>query len=132
MSEAQVLEREAKEMEARLKYYWQILRLIHFSINIFRILQERLKEDEVTADTSDKSSGSKWKSARQDKGSIRSYAKDVHEKINLKKNNTDYLSKATSKGRRSVREQNNEGDNFRSKSMIIFLFYLFIILNYVF
>ena len=58
------LERESKEMEARL----QMLQL--------RMQQQR--EDDAAAP---KIGGSRWKSGRMDKGSVRGYAKDVQEKI---------------------------------------------------
>eukprot|EP01041_Mallomonas_annulata_P008068 gene8068-16554_t len=100
VSESEVLEKEAKEMESRL-----------------RMLQERLKQDEESLPPSDKS-GTKWKSARQDKGSIRSYAKDVHEKIKNKPTiqSSDPNAKATAKARRSARD-NEQGVNFKNKNI---------------
>lgn len=58
------LERESKEMEARL----QMLQL--------RMQQQR--EDDAAAP---KIGGSRWKSGRMDKGGVRGYARDVQEKI---------------------------------------------------
>ena len=62
--ETEKLERESKEMEARL----QMLQLR---------MQQQKEDDEATP----KIGGSRWKSGRTDKGNIRGYAKDVHEKI---------------------------------------------------
>lgn len=48
--------------------------------------------------------GTMWKSARPDKGSVTSYAKDVHEKIKSKKVSEKSV-KATAEGRRMARKQ---------------------------
>jgi hypothetical protein len=64
VKETERLERESKEMEARL----QMLQL--------RMMQQR--EDDAAAP---KIGGSRWKSGRTDKGTIRGYAKDVQDKI---------------------------------------------------
>lgn len=61
MSESAILEKEAKEMELRLTS-----------------LQTKLKEDSLANPA--KSSGSKWGSAKAEKGSLGSYAKEVQDK----------------------------------------------------
>ena len=67
VSETTILERDAKEMEARLK-----------------MLQERMRlqqqEAEANAKLAGAGSNSRWKSSKTEKGSIRSYGKEVQEK----------------------------------------------------
>lgn len=67
MSEAEALDREAKEMEQRLK-----------------TLQDRMQQQQMEDEAVPKFGGSRWKSARPDKGSVLSYAKDVQEKYRKK------------------------------------------------
>lgn len=65
-SESAVLDREAKEMEQRLKQ-----------------LQERMQRQQAAdaaAGISASSGSGRWKSARAEKGSIRAYGRDVQEK----------------------------------------------------
>ncbi len=64
VKETEKLERESKEMEARLQ-----------------MLQLRMQQQKEDDDATPKIGGSRWKSGRADKGNIRGYAKDVHEKI---------------------------------------------------
>ena len=64
VKETEKLERESKEMEARLQ-----------------MLQLRMQQQKEDDDATPKIGGSRWKSGRTDKGNIRGYAKDVHEKI---------------------------------------------------
>lgn len=58
-----------------------------------------------------------WKSARPDKGSVTSYAKDVQEKIKTKKV-SEKAVKATAEGRRMARKQSQA--HFTEKSIISF------------
>jgi hypothetical protein len=69
VSETDILQKDAEEMETRL-----------------RMLQERMKQQQVeSADAMSKTGGSaKWKSARVEKGSIRAYGKEVHDKAKKK------------------------------------------------
>lgn len=62
-SASDVLEKESTEMEARL-----------------RMLQDKIKQQQEQNDAEPKKGGSRWRSARTDKGSVTSYAKDVQEK----------------------------------------------------
>eukprot|EP00596_Hydrurales_sp_CCMP1899_P009159 CAMPEP_0119049766 /NCGR_PEP_ID=MMETSP1177-20130426/66250_1 /TAXON_ID=2985 /ORGANISM="Ochromonas sp, Strain CCMP1899" /LENGTH=168 /DNA_ID=CAMNT_0007027377 /DNA_START=45 /DNA_END=548 /DNA_ORIENTATION=+ len=62
-SETERMEREAREMEARLK-----------------MLKERMEQQQLDDDAAPRSGGSRWKSARPDKGTVLHYAKDVQEK----------------------------------------------------
>jgi hypothetical protein len=67
VSVSQQLDKETKEMESRLA-----------------ILQDRLKSQQLESDKSLTTSGStssKWKSSNLEKGSIRSYGKEVTEKF---------------------------------------------------
>ena len=63
VSETEVLEREAKDMEVRLQ-----------------MLQERMQQQSLD-DMAASKGGSRWKSARPDKGSVTAYAKDVQDRI---------------------------------------------------
>ena len=67
VSETTILERDAKEMETRLK-----------------MLQERMRQQQQEAEANAKLAGagsnSRWKSSKTEKGSIRSYGKEVQEK----------------------------------------------------
>ena len=47
---------------------------------MFRNLQDRMLQQKVEDDNIPRVGGSRWKSAREDKGTIRAYAKDVQEK----------------------------------------------------
>lgn len=99
ISETEILTREAKEMEDRLK-----------------MLHEKVKEEESAVP--EKSGGARWKSARSDKGSIRAYAKDVQEKHKTKMatiSKMDPLAKATAKGRREAREA--DAGNYKTKNI---------------
>lgn len=62
MTEGDVLEKEAKEMEMRLQ-----------------VLQERLTQQKM--DETKPAGASRWKSSRPEKGSIRAYGKDVTDKF---------------------------------------------------
>ena len=67
-----MLDKEAKEMEKNLK-------------NLQARMQQQCIEDEAVP----KFGGSRWKSARSDKGTFKSYAKDVQDK-HRKKSNEEY------------------------------------------
>lgn len=62
-----VLEKETNEMEARLQ-----------------VLQERLRAQQMMDTDAKNNSGPKWKSSKVEKGSIRSYGKEVSEKAKKK------------------------------------------------
>lgn len=86
------LDREAREMEERLK-----------------ILQERMKQQSIE-DADATKNGTRWKSSNPERGSIRAYAKDVQEKHQKKKaEKPDATLKATASARRQVRQNNSEG-----------------------
>jgi hypothetical protein len=72
VSEVNMLDREAKEMERNLKN-----------------LQERMLQQNIEDEATPKYGGSRWKSARPDKGSVTSYAKDIQEKHRKKSNTED-------------------------------------------
>lgn len=76
-----VLEKETNEMEARLQ-----------------ILQERLRAQQMT-ESDAKPGGSRWKSSKAEKGSIRSYGKEVSDKAKKKtmeiSSGTALLSRST-------------------------------------
>lgn len=67
-SETSILEKDAKEMESRLK-----------------MLQERMKQQQQEAEENAKLAGagsnSRWKSSKAEKGSIRAYGKELQEKV---------------------------------------------------
>lgn len=67
VNEVDVLEREAKEMEVQLK-----------------ALQNRMQQQQLEDDAVVKTGGCRWKSARPDKGTVLSYAKDVQDKYRSK------------------------------------------------
>jgi hypothetical protein len=98
VSQTEVLEQEAKEMEARL----QMLQA--------RMQQQQLEDLSVT-----KHGGSRWKSARTDKGSVTAYAKDVQERIKRHTESTGLggfnatsFAKATAAARRQQRQENEQ------------------------
>ena len=62
-----VLEKEAKDMEFQLKQ-----------------LQSRMQQQQMEDDAVVKTGGCRWKSARPDKGSVLTYAKDVQDKYRSK------------------------------------------------
>ena len=62
-----VLENEAKDMEFQLKQ-----------------LQSRMQQQQMEDDAVVKTGGCRWKSARPDKGSVLTYAKDVQDKYRSK------------------------------------------------
>ena len=72
ISEVDMLDREAKEMERNLKN-----------------LQERMLQQNIEDEATPKYGGSRWKSARPDKGSVTSYAKDIQEKHRKKSDTED-------------------------------------------
>ncbi len=69
MSESTALEKEAKEMELRLQ-----------------ILQDRLAQQQQETEKTQKASsnGLRWKSSNPEKGTVRSYGKEVTEKFKVK------------------------------------------------
>ena len=67
VSEVDVLEKEAKDMEFQLKQ-----------------LQSRMQQQQIEDDAVVKTGGCRWKSARPDKGSVLTYAKDVQDKYRSK------------------------------------------------
>jgi hypothetical protein len=88
VAETAVLEEEARSMENRLK-----------------MLQERVQQQQLADEALLKPGGSRWGSARADKGTIHTYAKDVQEK-HKKRSGTkgvDAVMKATADGRRTIR-----------------------------
>ena len=58
-----MLDKEAKEMERNLKN-----------------LQARMQQQSIENEAVPKFGGSRWKSARPDKGTVKSYAKDIQDK----------------------------------------------------
>ena len=58
-----MLDKEAKEMERNLKN-----------------LQARMQQQSIEDDAVPKFGGSRWKSARPDKGTVKSYTKDIQDK----------------------------------------------------
>lgn len=108
VSETETLEREAKDMEVRLQ-----------------MLQERMQQQNLD-DAAVSKGGSRWRSARPDKGSVTTYAKDVQEKIKRRASEGPPTSSAAAtssdaKGplppRRLSRPTQQEGDDFRSKDI---------------
>ena len=90
VSTTEVLESEAKEMELRL-----------------RALQERMQQEQLADSAVVKKGGSRWRSARTDKGSVTSYAKDVQEKYKKKSaadGGGDPVMRAPASVRRAARE----------------------------
>jgi hypothetical protein len=75
-STSDVLEKESSEMEVRL-----------------RMLQDKIKQQQEQAAAEPKMGGSRWRSARTDKGSVTAYAKDVQDKH--KQRMTEALSSST-------------------------------------
>ena len=72
LSQVDILDIEAKEMERNLKN-----------------LQERMLQQNIDDEATPKYGGSRWKSARPDKGSVTSYAKDIQEKHRKKSSTED-------------------------------------------
>lgn len=96
--EADILDKEAKEMERNLK-----------------ILQERMQQQNIEDESIPKFGGSRWKSARPDKGSVTSYAKSVQDKHRKKSNGDDpALLKSHSMPRLAPQKEKAPVD-FRSK-----------------
>ena len=98
-AESEILDKEAREMEARLK-----------------MLNERMKQ-QSEVDISQASGGTKWKSSRQEKGGIRNFGKEVNEKYRKKieaEGGVDMLARtsASSTSRQSSfkRSTADEGD----------------------
>lgn len=100
-SQTALLEREAVEMENRLK-----------------MLQERMQQqndaDEKLKTTT--SGGTRWSGASKKKGSVTSYAKDVQER-HKKQSTRDPSKKATAAARRAQREQNSAKGGFNDKDV---------------
>ena len=95
--------KEANEMELRLKN-----------------LQERMLKQNAEDTATPKFGGSRWKSARPDKGSVLSYAKDVHEK-HRKTNNGDDPAMRPHDAPRSAPLKEKIIANFRNKGKFQFL-----------
>lgn len=96
VSSTDILENEAKEMEMRL-----------------RALQERMQQEQMAESLVPKKGGSRWKSARTDKGSVTSYGKDVQEKYKKKaaaEGGGDPILRATAAARRTNREATSKED----------------------
>lgn len=111
------LDKEAKEMEERLKYIFVMFSCI-CDLDP-RMLQERIQQQaqEDLAATSTGSGGTKWRGASE-KASIRSYAKDVQEKHKKKvATKADPALKATAAARRETRQVNAPTSGFASKGM---------------
>jgi hypothetical protein len=68
VSETDNLEKEAKEMEMRL-----------------RLLQERMQQQRIDDENLVRPGGARWNGARLDKGSVLSYGKDLQEKYKKKR-----------------------------------------------
>lgn len=118
VSETATLEKDAIEMEMRLK-----------------MLQEKMAQQQQQEASKMGNSGTLWKSSRPDKGSVRSYGKDVQEKhrrkmetlehggmlgVNSIGNSNDGSMKGTAAARRNSR-QASAGD-FHSKGITFNLF----------
>mmetsp|Transcript_28190 Transcript_28190/g.40143 ORF Transcript_28190/g.40143 Transcript_28190/m.40143 type:complete len:589 (+) Transcript_28190:35-1801(+) len=112
VSETSVLEKDAKEMESRLK-----------------MLQERMKLQQQEAEANTKMAGagsnSRWKSSKPEKGSIRGYAKDIQEKHKKRAEaegggdpvlrNT--MMNSTDSGKRALSKQPNPPGNYLTKEI---------------
>jgi hypothetical protein len=94
VSEADLLEKQAREMEARLKG-----------------LQQKMQETSTAPTTG--AGGNLWKNSRPEKGGVTTYAKDYQEKLKTKKasassssaSSSDKTTKATAEGRRMARQK---------------------------
>jgi hypothetical protein len=106
-TETDLLQKDTENMEARLQ-----------------MLQERMKQQQAeTAESSARAGGSAtWGSARKDKGSVGSYAKEVQEKFKKKLDSTvskESLLRGTASARRLLQ---TEEVNFKNKGKnIIFI-----------
>lgn len=68
VSETELLEKDAKEMEIRLK-----------------MLQDRMEQQRLEDASVVKVGGARWSGARVDKGSVSTYARDLQEKYKKKR-----------------------------------------------
>lgn len=102
-SVSEQLEKESKEMEARLQQ-----------------LQDKLQKQQLEDSSSGKS---KWKSARVEKGGLGTYGKELEVKHKKKMEsegvNNDALLKGTASNRRTSR-QATQGGNFKTKGELQF------------
>ena len=97
LSEVDILDIEAREMERNLKN-----------------LQERMLQQNIEDEATPKYGGSRWKSARPDKGSVTSYAKDIQEK-HRKKSSTEDPGLKTHLAPRLTSQKEKIPLDFRSK-----------------
>jgi len=109
MPQTELLEREAKDMEVRLA-----------------MLQDRMQKQQLDDAACPKPGGGRWKSARTDKGSVTSYAKDVienHKKRSDASGGGDPAMRGLASQRRQARQQQSGGGggggggDFRSKDV---------------
>lgn len=113
MTETQVLELETKDMETKLL-----------------LLQEKMKQQQLEAEKTAPVAGStRWKSSRPEKGSIRSYGKEVTEKHKVKTAtlSQDLLLGSSGKERQQTQkisqeqEQTFAGENFTTKGTKLYI-----------
>jgi hypothetical protein len=78
-------------------------------------LQERMQQQSLEDESIPKFGGSRWKSARPDKGSVTSYAKSVQDKHRKKSNGEDPALLKTQSAPRLVPQKEKAPIDFRSK-----------------
>jgi hypothetical protein len=96
LSASDILEKESTEMEVRLRMLQVPPKFIPQPTGkrrIFAMYQEKIKQQQEQADAEPKKGGSRWRSARQDKGSVTAYAKDIQEKHKTRMNEAMLTSK---------------------------------------
>jgi hypothetical protein len=81
-------------------------------------LQERMQQQSIEDESIPKFGGSRWKSARPDKGSVTSYAKSVQDKHRKKSNGEDPALLKTQSAPRLVPQKEKPPVDFRSKGTL--------------
>lgn len=102
-SEVNVLDKEAKEMEKNLKN-----------------LQARMQQQSIEDEAVPKFGGSRWKSARPDKGTVKSYTKDSQDK-HRKKASGEYPVQKSQSVPQLTTQKDVCSTGFRGKGYLLIL-----------
>ena len=101
--EVDMLDKEAKEMERNLKN-----------------LQARMQQQSIEDEAVPKFGGSRWKSARPEKGTVKSYAKDIQDK-HRQKSSAEIPSHGSQSAPQLATQKEVHPSDFRGRGRLIFV-----------
>lgn len=101
--EVDMLDKEAKEMERNLKN-----------------LQARMQQQSIEDEAVPKFGGSRWKSARPDRGTVKSYTKDIQDK-HRQKSSAEIPSQGSQSAPHVATQKEIRPTDFRGRGCILIL-----------